>query len=521
MNRNSLVFKFIIPIAAIFSVAIVSLAFYVPAQIENNTVAGIKQNAEQVVQQYKTLRSYYVKNVVKKVLGASEIKPAINHSGNPKAIPLPATLIHDLSKASEKSGMKIKLYSALPFPNRKNRELDDFQKEAWSFLQTNDQPYVQKTIVNGESHVRVAVADKMVADACVSCHNGHPDTPKNNWKMGDVRGVLEIDTNIEAQLVAGGATSRSIIVVLIGVLIFSLAAIYFVFKQRIEKKITGINEAYNQVGDGNLMCRISDDGSDELGQSAKSFNQFIDKIRHVLLEINDGANNISSASGQISQTADSLSKMASEQAASVEETSASLEEMGASIRQNAENSQATDKIATSTSQQANEGGDAVKETVAAMNEIDSKISLIEDIAYKTNLLALNAAIEAARAGEHGKGFAVVADEVRKLAERSQNSAQEISELASNSVTIAQRAGGLIDDMLPNIQKTADLVQEISTASAEQLNGVDQVNTAIEHVDKSAQQGASSSEELSATATEMSGQVDKLKNTIGFFKLSGD
>ena len=521
MNFNSLVFKFTIPIGIIFLLAITGLAFYIPVQIEENTIASTRQNAEQVVTQYKTLRSYYVKNVVKKVLGASDIKPAINHSGNPKAIPLPATLIHDLSKASEGSGMKIKLYSALPFPNRKNRKLDAFQKEAWQFLQNNNKPYVKKVVVNGETHIRVALADKMVADACVNCHNNHPDTPKNNWKLGDVRGVLEIDTNIESQLIMGATTSRGIIVLLLGILVFSLLVIYLVFKYRIEKKILSINEAYKHVGEGDLLFRLDDDSLDELGQSATLFNQFVNKIQHVLIDIHEGANNISAASGEISQTAGSLSKMASEQAASVEETSASLEQMGASIRQNTENSQATDNIATSTSKQAVEGGAAVKETAEAMQGIASKISLIEDIAYKTNLLALNAAIEAARAGEHGKGFAVVADEVRKLAERSQNSAQEIAELAGNSVTISQRAGELIEDMLPNIQKTADLVQEISAGSTEQLSGVGQINSAIEQVDQSAQHGASSSEELAATATQMNKQVDELRKTIEFFKLTGE
>ncbi len=271
-------------------------------------------------------------------------------------------------------------------------------------------------------------------------------------------------------------------------------------------------------GDGDLTYRLPDLGQDEIGQTAVSLNGFIAKLQKILIEVKSGAESLAQASQQVSETATSLSQTSSEQAASVEQTSASLEQMGASINQNAENAQTTDSIATSTSSQASEGGSAVKETVSAMADIASKIGLIEDIAYKTNLLALNAAIEAARAGEHGKGFAVVADEVRKLAERSQSSAQEISELASNSVKIAERAGSLIDEIVPNIQKTADLVQEITAASNEQSTGVEQINSAVEHLDKAAQHSASSSEELAATSEEMSAQVAELVNTIGFFHL---
>ncbi|MDH5600294.1 MAG: methyl-accepting chemotaxis protein [Gammaproteobacteria bacterium] len=298
---------------------------------------------------------------------------------------------------------------------------------------------------------------------------------------------------------------------------------YFFSRKIIVQPIQIMNAAVDDLrdGDGDLTYRLPDLGHDEIGQTAKSLNGFMDKIQNVLIEVTGGTDQLSIAAQQISETSQSLSSTASEQAASVEETSASLEQMGASIQQNAENSKATESIATSTSSQATEGGEAVKETVTAMSDIASKIGLIEDIAYKTNLLALNAAIEAARAGEHGKGFAVVADEVRKLAERSQSSAQEISDLANNSVKIATRAGSLITDMVPNIQQTADLVQEITAASDEQSAGVSQVNIAVEQLDKAAQHSASSSEELAATAEEMAAQVQELRNTIGFFKLESD
>ncbi|KKL21754.1 hypothetical protein LCGC14_2442270, partial [marine sediment metagenome] len=190
------------------------------------------------------------------------------------------------------------------------------------------------------------------------------------------------------------------------------------------------------------------------------------------------------------------------------------------IKQNSDNALQTEKISQKASQDAQEGGQAVTEAVNAMNDIAKKISIIEEIARQTNLLALNAAIEAARAGEHGKGFAVVASEVRKLAERSQSAAGEISELSSSSVEVAERAGELITQLVPDIQKTADLVQEISAASAEQTSGAEQINKAIAQLDQVIQQNASASEEMAATSEELNSQADQLQSTISFFKTNG-
>jgi len=271
-------------------------------------------------------------------------------------------------------------------------------------------------------------------------------------------------------------------------------------------------------GDGDLTKRLPSFGHNEIGQAASSFNGFLDKIQGVLLDVREGVENMSSASNQVNETAQSLGAGSSEQAASVEETSASLEQMSASISQNTENAKITDGMANKVSNEAVHGGEAVATTVSAMSQIAGKISVIEDIAYKTNLLALNAAIEAARAGEHGKGFAVVADEVRKLAERSQLSSQEISDLARDSVDVAKRAGSLLDEIVPSIKKTADLVSEIAISSEQQTISVSQVNLAMGQLDKVSQQNAASSEELAATAEEMTAQVVQLRQTIGFFKL---
>ncbi len=272
--------------------------------------------------------------------------------------------------------------------------------------------------------------------------------------------------------------------------------------------------------EGDLTQMASTAFQGQLKALCESVNSTISKLADVVSSVNESAINLSSASEQVSATAESLSQAASEQAASVEETSAAMEQMTSSISQNSENAKVTEGMASRSSTEAGEGGEAVKATALAMKQIAEKIGIIDDIAYQTNLLALNAAIEAARAGEHGKGFAVVADEVRKLAERSQDAAKEISDVAGSSVELAERAGALLNQIVPNIKKTSDLVQEISAASNEQATGVAQINTAITQLSETTQQNASGSEELAATAEEMSGQAEQLQSTMSFFKLPG-
>jgi len=310
--------------------------------------------------------------------------------------------------------------------------------------------------------------------------------------------------------------TTTMIVVVVALLLASVIA--FVISRAIVTPLTEMVVIANRLAEGDMTVTVDVQGKDETAQVKQALSNMINRLKSVVSEISTASMSLQSASEQVSSTANSLSQGSAEQAASVEETSASMEQMNATVQQNADNSKATENIATTASGKAKEGGIAVRRTVDAMTEIASKITLIEDIAYKTNLLALNAAIEAARAGEHGKGFAVVADEVRKLAERSQTSAQEINTLASDSVKVATQAGALVEELVPDIQKTSDLVQEISAASDEQTSGIEQVKTAIEQLDKLSQLNASSSEELAATAEEMSSQSGMLLETVGFFTI---
>ncbi|MSN25082.1 MAG: HAMP domain-containing protein [Geobacter sp.] len=272
------------------------------------------------------------------------------------------------------------------------------------------------------------------------------------------------------------------------------------------------------VAAGDLTQKIDLDQKDEIGQLATALNEMVTKLGSVVSEVMTASDNVASGSQELSATAQQMSQGATEQAASAEEISSSMEEMASSIRQNTDNAMQTEKISIKSSVDAKEGGKAVIETVTAMKEIATKISIIEEIARQTNLLALNAAIEAARAGEHGKGFAVVASEVRKLAERSQSAAGEISGLSTRSVAVAEQAGEMLTKMVPDIQRTAELVQEITASSKEQDTGAEQINKAIQQLDQVIQQNASASEEMASTSEELSSQAEQLQNSISFFDI---
>jgi methyl-accepting chemotaxis protein len=282
------------------------------------------------------------------------------------------------------------------------------------------------------------------------------------------------------------------------------------------ENLRGTAHVAETIASGDLTVKhkpLSD--KDTLGIALE---QMVERLRDVIGDAIAATRNVASGSQEMSATAEQLSQGATEQASSTEEASASMEEMASTIKQSAENAAQTEKIARQSAADAIASGEAVSNAVTAMQTIAEKIMVVQEIARQTDLLALNAAVEAARAGEHGRGFAVVASEVRKLAERSQAAAAEISTLSGHTVKAAQSAGDMLTRLVPDIQRTAELVEEISSGSREQNVGANQINAAIQQLDKVTQQNTSAAEQMSATSEELASQAEQLQAAISYFKI---
>jgi len=388
-----------------------------------------------------------------------------------------------------------------------------------------------------ENHVRyVSASDKDIVSVVIEDKDGKPLTSQQN-ESANKEDVLEFTSpimqgNEPIGLVKIGYSAaqiknalrqsqRILLAVSIGTMLLIFFITYFLFRFLAVQPIRRLNDVVERIASGDLSLSITADSNDELGKLFNTMKVMVEKLNAVVSNVKTASDNVASGSQQLSAGAEQMSQGTTEQAASAEEASSSVEEMNATIKQNADNASQTEKIALKSASDAMESGKAVSETVGAMKDIAKKISIIEEIARQTNLLALNAAIEAARAGEHGKGFAVVASEVRKLAERSQSAARDISNLSTTSVEVAERAGVMLAKLVPDIQKTSELVQEISAASKEQASGADQINGSIQQLNQVIQQNAGSAEEMASTAEELSSQSEQLQATVSFFKTGED
>jgi methyl-accepting chemotaxis protein len=364
-----------------------------------------------------------------------------------------------------------------------------------------------KTIQNGEERIRNRNNQLKVF---VPVQLGQTGTP---W---------QVRVSVPNELIMAEANQMMSNQILIGAILTILGVVLLVyFVGRMVNPLKELKEIAQKVSEGNLKVQSNVRQNDEIGALGDAINQMVFKLREIVENIQNGAKNISSASEQVSSSSQQLSQGASEQASSTEEVSSSMEEMVSNIQQNSDNAQETEKISKKANEGVQEGNQAAQNSAGSMKEIAEKITIINDIAFQTNLLALNAAVEAARAGEHGKGFAVVASEVRKLAERSSEAAKEIDEKSKNGVEVSEKAGKQLEEIVPEIEKTTQLVQEISAANSEMQNGADQVNNAIQQLNNVTQQNAASSEELATSAEELSSQADQLEQIISFFSVGND
>jgi len=363
-----------------------------------------------------------------------------------------------------------------------------------------------------------------LTEECLYCHGyprGQPDAVggvKEGWQAGEIHGAFEIITSRAPARARVRQAALGVTLWTAATLTLVALAAWALLRAGIVRPIARIKSFASDMARGDFSRRVAIDSGDEIGQLAHALNDMADRLRGVVSRVLAGAGHVASSSGEMHDTAESLSRGAASQAAGIEEISASVEQMTSGIVQNAENAAQTERLASKAAVSAKTSGEHVRLTVGAMRRIAEKTTVIEEIARQTNLLALNAAIEAARAGTHGKGFSVVAAEVRRLAEHSGAAAADISQVSASSVRTAEQTGALLDELVPDILRTAELVQEIAASSAEQNAGAGQINSAVQQLDRVIQQNAAASEQLAAASREMSDQAARLLDTAGFFKV---
>jgi len=566
--------KTILFVIILMGIGIFTLNEEIQKKTHQNTMVSVSSKAEQTIEQFKILRSYYTKNVISKVKQSADMKASLNHKGVDKTVPLPATMIHDLSailnggKKGESKSLKLHLYSNYPFDikERRERQLDSFQQDALKVLEANPDKPFSRTYLDDKGHekVRIAMADKMLFQACVQCHNSHPLSSKKDWKIGDVRGVLEVEVPISTEVAANNRLRTEVLYFSlgIGVLVLLLLALLSTKMRDNRQRSAEVLRVAEDLSQGNLCSRVEESGNDEITLLGKAVNKTSESLAKIIKTIKNTSGNLSSSSAQmknlseelhtsstsmgeqaqsvaaaseematniqvISGSTSSMSEKTTEVlqvsrnvsenmgsvAAAIEQAqvnlssiSAASEEMNNTIREIAENTDRGRSVTGDAVESVNQATIQVNELSKASQDINKVIEVIVEIAEQTKNLALNATIEAARAGEFGKGFAVVANEVKELAKQTSEATEDIR-------TRIDTMQGSSESMVRDINNISGVVQEVEHMVGSIASAVEEQSITVQSNTTNTSQAAAGMLEVASNIADGSKQVGNIVTCI--------
>lgn len=517
LSRISVAAKTIL--AALIGLLVISIIMSIKQIyiINSKSEEGILKQSRAIV-----LMAEAARNEMSNKLASGVIRPfdEIPRDKIMDAVPV-ITAIQMASANAQKAGYKFRVPKVAP----RNKENTPDAVES-SVLQQMKAENKDEITIHDENSIRYFKAIRLSKE-CLYCHGDPAGTKdvvggtKEGWKVGEIHGAFEIISSLDPAKQETRAAAISVTIWTVGILIVVTVFVAWLMRTSVLNPLAEITGLTRMMAKGNFTRGVANPGKDEIGEVGSSLNSMIKSVSSVIRVVTETVDSVQISSQEISDASDSVASGAAAQASSVEHVSDSMESMAASIKDNAANCKKTSEIANHAAKNAEESGKSVQEGFKALNEIAGKIQIIEEIARQTNLLALNAAIEAARAGEHGKGFAVVASEVRKLAERSGKAALEIIEISKASVGVATKAGEQLSALVPEIQKTAELVDEIAAQSDDQNQNASRINDSLQNLGQVIHQNAAAAQEIAATTQVLAEKSRDLSDAVDFFNVEDD